>query len=61
MGLKGIELRDFTKEQQDLEREERNQQRGHDKIQQNKDDKFGLAQIEREREKEQSEETQREY
>ena len=62
MGLKGTELNDFIKEQQDLEREERNrlreehdrqresekEQREHDKIQQNKLDKFRLAQMERE-------------
>ena len=52
MGLKGTELRDFIKEQQDLDREERNQQREHGKIQQDKDDKFRLAQMEREREQE---------
>jgi len=55
MGLKGTELRDFTKEQQDLEREERNQQREHDRIQQDKLGKFRLAQTEREKEKEQRE------
>jgi len=54
MGLKGNELRDFIKEQ-DLETEERNQQREHDRIQQDKLDKFRLAQIEREKEKEQRE------
>jgi len=48
--LKGTELRDFIKEQQDLEREEMNRlreeqdkQREHDKIQQDKLDKFRLA------------------
>jgi len=50
MGSKGTEMRDFIKEQQDLEIEERNQQREHDRIQQEKDDKFRLAQTERERE-----------
>jgi len=29
MGLKGAELKEFIKEQQDLEREERNKQREH--------------------------------
>jgi len=52
-GLKGAELREFIKEQQDLEREERNQQRENDRIQQDKEDKFRLAQMEREREKDQ--------
>jgi len=42
MGLKGTEVRDFIKEQQDLEREETNQQREHDRIQQDKLDKFRL-------------------
>jgi len=51
MGLKGTEFRDFIKEQQDLEREERNQQLEHDKIQQDKDDKFRLAQMERQKRK----------
>jgi len=65
MGLKGTELRDFIKEQQDLDREERNrlieeqerqresekEQRGHDKIQQDKLDKFRLAQMERKKRK----------
>ena len=51
MGLKGTELRDFIQEQQDVEREERNQQREHDRIQQDKLDKFRLAQMEREKEK----------
>jgi len=31
MGLKGTELRDLIKEQQDLERKERNLQREHDR------------------------------
>jgi len=60
MGLKGTELRDFIKEQQDLDIEERNRlreeqdkQREHDKIQQDKLDKFRLAEMEREKEKEQ--------
>ena len=52
MGLKGTALTEFIREQQDLDREERNQQRELDKIQQDKDDKFRLAQMEREREKE---------
>jgi len=43
MGFKGTELREFIKEQQDLEREERNQQREHDRMQQDKEDKFRLA------------------
>ena len=47
MGLEGTELTEFIKEQQDLEREERKQQREHDRIQQDKDDKFRLAQMER--------------
>jgi len=55
MGLKGTELRDFIKEQQDLEREERNQQREYDRVQQDKLDKFRLTQMEREKEKEQRE------
>jgi len=62
MGLKGTELRDFIKEQQDLDtkersrlREEQDKQREHDKIQQDKLGKFRLALIEREMEKEQSE------
>jgi len=62
MGLKGTELRDFIKEQQDLDskernrsREEQDKQREHDKIQQDKLDKFRLAQMEREKEKEQRE------
>jgi len=62
MGLKGTKLRDFIKKQQDLDREERNRlreeqdkQREHDKIQQDKLDKFRLAQMEREKEKEQHE------
>jgi len=55
MGLKGTEFRDFIKEQQDLEREARNQQRKHDRIQQDKLDKFRLAQMERVKEKEQRE------
>jgi len=53
--LKGTELRDFIKEQQNLEREERNQHREHDMIPQDKQDKFRLAQMEREKEKEQRE------
>jgi len=36
MGLNGTELRSFIKEQQDLEREERNQQREHDRTEQDK-------------------------
>jgi len=36
MGLKGTELRNFIKEQQDLDREERNQQREHDRTEQDK-------------------------
>ena len=40
MGLKGTELSDFVKELQDLEREEMNQQREHDRIQQDILDKF---------------------
>jgi len=56
MGLKGTELRDFIKEQQDLEIEERSQQqREHDRIQHDKLDKFRLAQMERKKEKEQRE------
>jgi len=55
MGLKGTELSDFVKELQDLEREERNQQREHDMIQQDILDKFRLAQMEREKKKEQRE------
>jgi len=55
MGLKGTELRDFIEEQQDLEREERSQQREHDRIQHGKLDKFRLAQMESEKEKEQRE------
>jgi len=55
MGLKGTELRDFIKEQPGVEREERNQQREHDRIQQDKLGKFRLAQMEREKEKEQRE------
>jgi len=55
MGLKGTALTEFIREQQDLDREERNQQRELDKIQQDKDDTFRLAQMEREREKEQRE------
>jgi len=35
-GLKETDLRDFIKEQQELEREERNRQRQHEKIQQDK-------------------------
>ena len=50
MGLKGTELRDFIKEQQDLEREERNQQQEHDRTQQDKLDKFRLAQRQKEKE-----------
>ena len=38
-----------------MERDERNQQREHDRIQQDKDNKFRLAQMESEREKEQRE------
>jgi len=55
MGVKGTELRDLIKGQQNLEREERNQQRAHDRIQQDKLDTFRLAQMERENEKEQRE------
>ena len=58
MGLKGTELRDFIKEQPGVEREERNQQREHDRIQQDKLDKFRLAQMEREKDKEQYEKEQ---
>jgi len=60
MGLKGTELKDFIKEQQELEREERNQQREHDRIQPDKEDKFRLAQMDRDREKEQDEKQRRE-
>jgi len=62
MGLKGTELRDFIKEHQDVDREDKNRlreeqdkQREHDKIQQDKLDKFRQAQMERENEKEQRE------
>jgi len=55
MGLKGTELRDFIKEQQDLEGEERNQQREHDRIEQDKQRESEKEQREREREKEQHE------
>jgi len=69
MGSKGTELKEFIKEQQELEREERNrlreeqerqresekEQREHDRIHHDKLDKFRLAQMEREKEKEQRE------
>jgi len=51
MGLKGSKLRDFINEQQDLEREEKNQQREHDMIEQDKQRKSEKQQREREREK----------
>ena len=37
MGLKGTELKDFIREQQTLEREEREKQRDHEKIQEQRE------------------------
>ena len=41
MGLKGTELKDFIREQQTLEREEREKQRDHEKIQEQRERERG--------------------
>ena len=54
------EERNRLREEQDRQRESEKEQREHDRIQQDKLDKFRLAQMEREREKEQYEKEQHE-
>ena len=55
------EEQDKQREEQDRQRESEKEQREHDRIQQDKLDKFRLAQMEREKEKEQREREKEQY